>query len=278
MSILLSFAVLVAVALLVMSLRPAWDTISSGYVARQRQQALQLGIDPRRIERCLRWWGGAMVMNIVLLGSLGQMWLLAAAVAALLLWAPRWWMEWTITQRTLLLRDQMVGCCQALSNAARAGQSLVQGLQSVSQETPEPLAGELQRIVADYQHGRPLPEVLRECKRRLNQDSFTMFSSAIVVSLERGGRVTESLERISRSLQENQRIERTLAAETASGWRVVMILAAFPFLFLAGFYLLYPDGTLLLFNSLAGQSLLLLILGLVVASVVWSRQILKIDI
>mgnify|MGYP007026956784 CR=1 FL=1 len=41
--------------------------------------------------------------------------------------------------------------------AARAGLSLAQGIENVAQETPEPLATELHRIVRDYRGGRPLP-------------------------------------------------------------------------------------------------------------------------
>jgi len=176
------------------------------------------------------------------------------------------------------MRDQLVSCTQSLANSARAGQSLSQGLQAVSEETAEPLGAELQRMMAQYQLGRPLAEVLIDTKTRLQIDSFSMFAATIVVSLERGGRVTESLERISRSLRENQRVERKLQAETAGGWKVVLILTLFPFLFLAGFYVLHPSGTLLMFQSWIGQLLTILILGLVVVSVWWSRKILNIEL
>jgi Flp pilus assembly protein TadB len=66
-----------------------------------------------------------------------------------------------------------------------------------------------------------LPESLRAAKDRLNIDSFTLFAAAILVSLERGGRITDALERISHSLQELQRIERKLEVDTASGKKVV---------------------------------------------------------
>lgn len=105
-----------------------------------------------------------------------------------------------------------------------------------------------------------------------------MFASTLNISLQRGGRVTESLERISRSLRENQRIEQKLESQTASGWRVVLILVAFPFLFLLGFWWLYPVGTLLLFNTILGQFVLIMIIGLIVASLWWSRRILSIHI
>ncbi len=172
----------------------------------------------------------------------------------------------------------MVGAAVALANASRAGLSLAAGLQTVSRETPEPLASELRKIVNEYEHGRPLASAITDAKNRLQLDSFTLFASAIQVSLERGGRITDSLERIGQSLQENQRVERQLEAETASGRRVVWILAAFPFLFLAAFLVLHPSGTLLVFNSLVGQLALLTVIGMIVASVWWSHRILAIEL
>lgn len=229
------------------------------------------------VESYRRTWSVTLIA-ILVLGWVLSILFIAIVVAALWLLAPRWLLAWKLHQRRTLLRDQLVGCTQALANSARAGQSLAQGLESVSTESDEPLASELRRLIAEYQLGRPLPDALLEAKERLRLDSFSMFASTIVVSLQRGGRVTDALERISRSLRENQRIERKLAAETAGGWRVVLILTLFPFLFLAGFYVLHPEGTLLMFQTLIGQCLVVLILVLVVASVWWSRKILNVEL
>ncbi len=267
-----------SVGLLTYTILQAWDAWAVSYVALQMDQASTLGLEKRRIQNGLRWWGVACLLIVVIVGIGLRMFPIAIALLVLLLFAPKWMFAWAIRQRQDLLRDQMVGCTVALANAARAGQSLIQGLQAVSQECPSPLGDELQRIVSEYSLGRTLPEAMSEAKGRLKLDSFTMFVSAITVSLQRGGRVTDSLEKISRALQENQRIERKLAAETASGWRVVIILTAFPFLFLAGFFVLHPEGTRLMFNSLIGQTLVLLIIGIVVLSLWWSRRILRVEL
>src|SRR6185369_12402346 len=94
-------------------------------------------------------------------------------------------------------------------------------------------------------------------------DSFTLFASAVLVAIERGGKLTEALEKISHSLQENQRLERKIEADTASGRQVVLILAAFPFLFLALFSFLEPEGVSYLFTTLAGQMIFVAIVVLV---------------
>lgn len=268
----------VAAALATFSVKPAWDFVAGRFVSDQVRIARSLALDEARIQAALRLWGGAMLANFLVVGVFLQMMPVAIGLGLLLLFAPRWILALIIRRRRELLRDQMVGLTRALANSARAGQSLTQALESVTNDSPFPLRGELERIVGEYHLGRPMAEALADGRQRLQLDSFSLFASSIIVSLQRGGRITEALERICRSLQENQRVERKLAAETASGWRVVLILTAFPFLFLIGFAILHPTGTALMFETLAGQVLLLVILSLVVASLWWSRRILTIEL
>lgn len=267
-----------ATALATLSVKPAWDFVAGRFVSDQVSMARSLALDEGRIQTALRLWGGAMLANFLVIGLFLQMMPVAIGLGLLLLFAPRWALAWIIRRRRELLRDQMVGLTRALANSARAGQSLTQALESVTNDSPFPLRSELERIVGEYHLGRPMAEALADGRSRLQLDSFSLFASSIIVSLQRGGRITEALERICRSLQENQRVERKLAAETASGWRVVLILTAFPLLFLVGFAILHPTGTALMFETLAGQILLLMILGLVVASLWWSRRILTIEL
>jgi tight adherence protein B len=207
-----------------------------------------------------------------------DMWPVAFIAVYLVYVAPRIYLQQEIARRTMLLRDQLVGTVTALANATRAGLSLAQGIANVAAETPEPLANELNRISRDYRGGRPLSASLVDARTRLKLDSFTLFASALLVSLERGGRITEALERIGKSLQENQRLERKLEADTQSGKKVVVILAIFPFAFLVMFYFLNPEGTSLLFTTVLGQIVLLVVIVLVYFAVRWAQSILDVDI
>jgi tight adherence protein B len=132
--------------------------------------------------------------------------------------------------------------------------------------------------VHEYRHGRPLSDAIRATKERLKIESFTLFSAAILVCLERGGRITDALERISHSLQELQRIERKLEVDTAAGTKVVYILTVFPIIFLGISYVTNPTGTDFLLHSLSGQVILLLVIVLTYLSFRWSQKILAIEV
>jgi tight adherence protein B len=266
-----------AVATGIVALGPLWDALARRRVARLTPQLEALRIDQTRLPGYLRWWGGAMVAATAVCVILGLP-LVVPPVLYLIFEAPVYWLNMLAQRKRILLRDQMATAGVALANTARAGLSLAQGLESIIPETPEPLATELRQIVNEYHMGRPLPEALTAAKDRLDLDGFTLFVSAILACLEQGGRVTDALDGISRSLQENQRLERKLEADTASGRKVVAILAAFPALFLAGFALVDPEGTSLIFTTLVGQLVLLAVVALIYASVMVSKRILNLEI
>jgi tight adherence protein B len=238
----------------------------------------ELNLDINKLRRWQRWWGLCMavaflifflVLHIPVIGGMGVYVMYAMPHVLLEIW---------IARRRALLRDQMVGASILLANATRAGLALAQGLETVADESPEPLASEFRRLVREYQRGRPLNDALRDAKVRLNLDGFTLLVNAVLTCLERGGKVTEALERISRSLQENQRLERKLDADTASGRLVVLMLGIFPFAFMGFFYVMAPDAMGLMFSTIIGQVIVVIIGILVYVSVKWAKRILDIDI
>ena len=273
-----SLLVALAVILGASSIGPAWDPIARRRIADLIPQLRSVGLDESRLPELLRWWGLSLVVGVVVVGVALRLPLLAVPVAGLIFAAPRLWLTSLLARRRTLLRDQMAVSAVSLANAARAGLSLAQALERAARETPEPLASELWRIVHEFQRGRPLSEAIAAARDRLSLDGFNLFAAAILVCLERGGRVTDALEGISRSLQEARRLERKLEADTASGRKVVVILAAFPLFFLAGLYLIDPDGVGLIFGTLPGQIILLVVILLILASVKISRRILALEI
>jgi tight adherence protein B len=273
-----SALVFAAVFLACQSGGPAWDDVTRRYVADLTPKLDSLSLDRTELSSYLRIWGMSLVGAFVIVAFVFQMPPVAIAAVYLVYVAPRIILDLMIRRRRALLRDQMVAATIALANSSRAGLSLAQGLETISKETPEPLAAEIRRVVHEYKHGRPLAEALRAAKDRLNIDSFTLFASAVLVSLERGGRITDALERISHSLQETQRIERKLEVDTASGKKVVYILTGFPFFFLGLSYFMNPAGTTTVFRSLLGQLILLVIIGLCYFSFRWSQKILTIEV
>ena len=273
-----SSLVFLSVVLFAVSIGDTWDLFTRRHVADYAKMLDTLSMNSEQLGFYMRLWGAVLVGGVIVIAFVLRMPPVAVAVGFFIYASPRLILNFLIQQRRIKLRDQMAGAAVALSNSCRAGLTLAQGLETVSAETPLPLAAEFRRIVLDYQLGRSLSAAITDTKNRLKEDSFSLFASAILVSLDRGGKTTEALERIANSLKESQRVERKLASDTASGKSIVNLLAAFPILYLAGSYLLYPTGTTYMFTTLIGQAILSLVLLLVYVGFRWSQKVVEIKL
>lgn len=271
-------AIAVGVALGLLAILPFWDGIVTRYIGDITPQMQAIGLDTDDLPMYMRIWGATMAGVFILLWFVLGMWPCAIGATLFVYALPRILLEGAIRKRRTLLRDQLVGSGVALANSCRAGLSLPQAFDTVGREIQEPLATEFRRISRDYSAGRPFGEALNDVKLRLDLDSFTLFSSAILVCIRAGGNLTVALERISENLLENQRLERKLEADTQSGRSVVAMLVFFPWIFLGGFYLMEPQGTGLMFTTLPGQLVICVIGLLSYISYRWATKILEIDI
>ncbi|HEV8066801.1 MAG TPA: type II secretion system F family protein [Planctomycetaceae bacterium] len=266
-----------AVVLGLLRIGPIWDGLVFRQIGSLTTRYELLYSRSPLLAILLRAWGLAIALAFVVLWLVMGMFPLAVVAVTAIYIAPRYILAALIRRREKLLRDQMVPAARGLANAVKAGLSLAQALECICDEVSEPLVSELRRIVYEYQRGRPLVDAIDEVRRRLDLEAFSLFALAIQVSLERGGRINDVLERIGASLQENQRLERKLEAETSSGNQVVLILAAFPVIFLLFFYFLDPHSGGLLFHTLIGQFVLAAVSLLVFGGVRWANSIMRIE-
>ena len=266
-----------AVALGMLRIWPVWDRLADYQMGELASRFRRLSLSDEMLRLCLRVWGVTWVASVYLLWFVADMPPLAVFVGFIVYVAPRYILDYLIRSRAQLLRDQLVGSAAALANAVKAGLSIAQGLETVAAETPQPLKAEFDRIVFEYQHGRPLKEAIDAMRTRLNLEEFTLFALAIEVALERGGRLNEALERICTSLREKQRLERKLTASTAAGKRAVMLLTVAPIGFMVALSLFDREYYRAVFHLLTGQVLLAVTCTLVYLGGRWAWKIINFE-
>lgn len=273
-----SLLVLATVMMTSLWLGPAWDIIAQRHIKDILPRLNALGMDEESVSGWMRWWGIAMFGAFLLFGVIFQMIPVGLGMVFVIFVSPRFILDWLIEIRQTKLRDQLVRVSMGVANSCRAGLSLAQAFEKVAAETPYPLSNELIRIVRYYKGGSRIQEALREVQKRLNLESFTVFSSSVIVSLEQGGNIAKALEEISKSLQEMQRLERKLESDTASGRMLAIILSSFPVFFLGLFTLLDPASMNLLYSTLIGNLVLVVVGGIVFVSFKWCMAILDVDL
>jgi len=272
-SALVFFALLLALE----PLRDIWDALSEKYLGHLVEKFEAVGFQKRQLDVWLRFWGvlilGTIVAFLIVIKSVP----LFSCAMFLVLISPRMIVEWLVVRRRAKLRDQLVIAARTLANAFRAGKYEVEGLRLVSREIEDPLKSEIRTIVTDSDRGLALPVAINRAKERLKLDSFSLFANALNASLETGGETQIAMENISRSLEEDQKVERKLETETAAGKKQIKFLAAFPIFFLALFAAIYQEATIRVFQTVGGQVILMIVVGLIFLTLVWGQKIYTIE-
>lgn len=278
LSILASVIIGVAVALFTRELPPLLQEIIQQQLGSVLKRADEVFLPSDWYRRVLLIWPVGLIVTFV------GLWLglnnlpVACVVTTLCYIAPGAILRSLIRRREDRLRDQMVGTTIELANATRSQPSLEQGLQRVGEVAQSPISHVLKRIVHNYQHGQTLQDALSQMQKRLKLEPFALITASLKVSMKEGGQTHEALDRISRSLLDHQRLERKMSAETASGRRVVQILALFPLIFTALLFVLDRDATFTLYSNIYGQVVTAISIATVYGGTTWAYRMMDLKV
>lgn len=167
---------------------------------------------------------------------------------------------------------------QLLSGTLRAGYSLMQGVEAVSQEVADPMGVELRRVVTEARLGRPLEESLDGVAERMSSADFAWAVMAIRIQREVGGNLSELLLTVGDTMTARERLRRDVAALTAEGRMSAIVLGALPILLGLVMFVLNKDYTSKLLTSTLGNILLGLSLLAMLIGFVWMKKIINIEI
>ena len=117
---------------------------------------------------------------------------------------------------------------QLLASTLRAGYSLMQGVEAVSQEVSEPMGRELRRVVTEARLGRPLEESMEGVAERMDSGDFAWAVMAIRIQREVGGNLAELLVTVADTMTERERLRRDVNALTAEGKVSAIVLGLLP--------------------------------------------------
>src|SRR5215470_11864254 len=143
-----------------------------------------------------------------------------------------------------------------LGRAVRAGHAFTTGLEMISKECSEPLAGEFRTAFEEQNFGLPLRDALLNLSDRVPIIDVKFFVTALMIQKETGGNLAEILDGLARVIRERFRIYRDVQVRTAQGRLTAGILIALPIAMLGILSLLNPKYVAVLFNDPQGPVML----------------------
>jgi tight adherence protein B len=218
------------------------------------------------IEQCdLRWTVGRIVfsmLTLICIGALLGNWWIAPG---LLGWAPGLALGsipylFLLQKRKRRLRrfsELLPEAIDLMSRGLRAGQALSATIETVAQESDEPLCSEFRRTADEQSFGLPFREAMINLNRRVPVPDLQFLVTAILVQKETGGNLTQILDKTSHVIRERVRITGQMRIRTAqarlSGW----VLCALPFVMFIGLNLVNPGYGKVLFENPTGQKMVI---------------------
>jgi tight adherence protein B len=231
----------------------------------------------RPAEALFFYLAGVAVVAILLLAVVDSpvMALIGILIVALL---PPAIVSFLANRRRKQFNSLLPDTLQLLASTLRAGYSLMQGVEAVSQEVSEPMGRELRRVVTEARLGRPLEESLEGVAARMESGDFAWAVMAIRIQREVGGNLAELLVTVAETMTERERLRRDVNALTAEGKVSAIVLGILPVGLGLFIYTANPGYMDPLFEETIGKILLFGSILLAFVGFWWMKKTIEVDI
>ncbi|TDA47467.1 type II secretion system F family protein [Burkholderia pyrrocinia] len=174
-------------------------------------------------------WTMAGMVALPLLGfAVSGSLVIAAVMIPLALMAPKKVLVAMHRRRVAAMERQLPDVLLMLSGALRAGASFPVALESVVQESPEPISQELDLLIREIRLGVDLDIAMHNVEKRIPVQDFLMVTAAVTIAREVGGNLAEALESVARTLGAKLQMEGKIRALTAQGRMQGIVMTLLP--------------------------------------------------
>ena len=152
--------------------------------------------------------------------------------------------------------DQLVDALMIMSSSFRGGLSLVQAMEAVVEEMPDPINQEFGTVLGENKMGVSLDEAFQHLYNRMPSPALQQMITAILLARETGGNLPVIFTRIVGTIRENKKIRQQLDTLTIQGKLQGLIMALLPIVF--GVFLYSTSRHLMdnMFHSQMGRAML----------------------
>lgn len=191
--------------------------------------------------------------------------------------APYVYLESKRKARHAKFEVQLPSTLTLMASSLRAGFSLMQALETVSQETAEPSRRELQRVFTEVRLGRPMEDALDEVAGRMRSRDLGWTVMAIRIQREVGGNLASLLDTVADTMTKRAALRREIKALTAEGRLSAVVLSVFPPLMALVMYVIQPDYIGKLFEEPIGVVAVIFAAVMNVVGWFWLKNIVNIE-
>jgi tight adherence protein B len=217
------------------------------------------------------------VLTFVLLTAVAQSLIWGIAGAAFVLVGSLLFVNNVAARQRKKFETQLPDTLNLLATSLRAGYSLLQAVEAVGEQAPDPTRREFGRAMAEIRLGRQMDDAMSDIAERMDSRDFEWAVLAIEIQREVGGNLAEVLQTTAETMVQRNRLRREMKALTAEGRISAIVLSLLPvgvFFFIA---VSNPDYMEPLLTTTVGRVVLaggVLFIGI---GIFWMQKIVKVD-
>ncbi len=221
-------------------------------------------------------FAGFAAFYFVLSGQTLVMGVLGAFVG---FFAPRIFVARVTAQRLVKFENQLPDTLGLWVNALRSGYSVLQSMEAISRDAPEPTSTEFKRVVQEVQLGIDMEDALEHLLNRVDSEDLDLVVTAVNIQREVGGNLAEILDVISHTIRERIKLKGEIRVLTAQGRITGYLISGLPIVLALFLYTINPGYMSNLFeNQMCGWPLLGCGLALIGIGFAVIQKIVDIDI
>jgi tight adherence protein B len=161
-------------------------------------------------------------------------------------------------RRATAFEAQLPELLDAIAASLKAGHSFDHALQNVADDSAEPAATELKRVLAEVHLGRTLEAALADLGQRVRSDDLLFVLDAISVQRQVGGSLAELFAIVAETVRHREQFRRKLRAITGMARISAKILSALPLVVAGALLVVNPSYLAPLVTMQAGRIMIAL--------------------
>ena len=173
---------------------------------------------------------------------------------------------------------QLPGAIDLMSRGLRAGQALYSAIQTVANESEDPLKSEFRRAADEQNFGLPFRDALLNLNARVPLPDLQFLVTAILVQKETGGNLAQVLDKAGKVIRERERVEGALRIRSAQGKLTGLFLCLLPFAIFGLMNILNPGYGRVLFEAPLGRKMVMYAAIMMVVGILMIRKIVNIKV
>lgn len=151
------------------------------------------------------------------------------------------------------LQEMFPDAIDLFTRSMKAGHTIHSGLETIANETSDPVKMEFKKVVEELALGSPIEDALHNLGRRIPLIDVKFFITGLILQRQTGADLTEVLDNLSLLVRERLNMNAKLKAHTAQQRMSAGLLCALPIVVAIGFWIVKPDFIQILYTDDTGK-------------------------